>query len=120
MAEYFSKFVNSYVYPPSSLVTLVYPLVFCRHPLLLHIISGIVRKTRTAETYAMVRKKLVESTGDDPHVSVALELFLQDMIEENNRRIIGRCRSCNRGYTALDQSVDGKCQSCANRDRRRS
>ena len=91
-----------------------------RHAPLLHIIYGIVRKTRNAGTDAMVRKKLVESSGGDPHVSAALELFLQNMIEENNRRIISYCTSCYRGYTALDQSKDGKCQSCVIQNRKRS
>jgi len=100
-------------------VALVHFIVFCRHAPLLHIIDGIVRKTRNAETDAMVRKKLVESTGGDPHVSAALELFLQNMIEENNKRIIGYCTSCYRGYTALDQSKDGKCQNCVIQNRKR-
>ncbi|KAF9649446.1 hypothetical protein BDM02DRAFT_3113878 [Thelephora ganbajun] len=101
MTEYFSKFVNS-------------------HTLLLHTINCIVRNTRNAETDAMVRKKLVESTGDDPHVSTALELFLQNVIEDNNRRIVGHCKNCYHGYTALEQLKDGKCQTCANQSRKRS
>jgi len=68
---------------------------------------------RSAETDAAVRKKLVESKGDDPHVSVALELFLRTAIEENDRRIIGRCSWCRLGYTALDQpNLYGKCEIC--------
>jgi len=116
MVEYFSKFVNSCVCPLSSLVTLVYPLVFHRHQALLHIIHDMVRKTRTTETYSMVRKKFVESTGDDSHASPALELFLREMIE-NNRQITGQCKRCRRGYIVPHRSSDGKCHSCANRDR---
>ena len=104
--------------PLSSLVTFVHPITLCRHASLLHIIDEIVRKVRNAETDAMVRKKLVESTGDDPHVSAALELFLQNLIEVNNKRIVAHCTSCHRGYTALDQSKDGKCQSCLNQNRK--
>jgi len=79
---------------------------------LLQAINSIVKKKRNAETDAMVRKRLVESKGDEPHVSAALELFLQNMIEANNRRIIGHCTICNRGYNLIDRPKDGKCQSC--------
>lgn len=119
MTEYFSKFVSSCV-GLRHCVTLTHRGAFYSHPPLLQTIDGIVRKTRSAETDAMVRKKLVESTGDDPHVSAALELFIRNVIEENNRRIIGHCRSCYHGYTALDQSEDGRCQSCFTLGRNRS
>jgi len=76
-------------------------------------INSIVQKERNAEIDAMVRKRLVESEGDDPHVSAALELFLQNMIEANDRRIIGHCTICHRGHNPVDQPNDGKCQSCA-------
>ncbi|KAF9781707.1 hypothetical protein BJ322DRAFT_1077750 [Thelephora terrestris] len=98
MTEYFSKFANS-------------------HPSLLCAINDIVRKTRNAETDAIIRKKFVGSTGDDPHVSAALELFLQNMIDENNRRIIGRCSNCLRGYTALQQAKEGRCNICVGEPR---
>lgn len=84
-------------------------------------IDGIVWRTRNVERDAIVRKKFVESTGGDPHISPALELFLRNLIEENNKRIIGRCSSCRRGYTAIDwQSEDGRCQNCFTRGRTRS
>ena len=79
-----------------------------------------MRKKRNAETDAVVRKRLVESKGDEPHVSAALELFLQSMIEANNRRIIGHCTICNRGYNVIiDQPKDGHCQSCVAQRRKR-
>ena len=79
---------------------------------MLRIINDIVRKTRNAETDAIVRMKFVESTGDDPHVSAALELFFQNVIDDNNRRVIGRCSNCYRGYTALQHAKDGRCNIC--------
>ena len=112
MVEYFSKFVNSCVCSTPPHVTLAHPVIFYSHTPLLHAIDGIVWKTRNTETDAMVRKKLVESTGDDPHISSALELFLQNVIEENGKRIVGRCSDCFHGYTISDQLKDGKCQNC--------
>ena len=100
-------------------VILAHHIVFFSHPPLLQTVDGIVRKTRSAETDAMVRKTLVESAGDNPHVFAALELFIRNVIEENNKRVIGHCTSCYHGYTALDKSEDMKCQSCFIRGRNR-
>ena len=119
VTEYFSKFVNSCVlHSPCVLVT--HSTICSRHTLLLHTINGIVRKTRNAETDAVVRKKLVEPIADGPHIFAALELFLQSMIEENNERIIGHCSGCYRGYTVLCQPRNGRCSHCANQRRGRS
>jgi len=110
MTEHFSKFTNSCVClsrPMSSPLIPISP----EDTSLLQTINDVVQKTRKAETDAIVRKKLAESTGDDPKVSAALEFLLQNMIEENNRRIVGHCVSCYRGYTALGRGMSIRAES---------
>ena len=64
------------------------------HAPLLQAINNVVQKKRNAEIDAMVRKRLVESKGGDPHISAALELFLQNMIEAKESAIaLLRCES---------------------------
>lgn len=115
----YSKSFNSCVCL-SPLVIPVHPIVPRRQSPLLHTPNGIVRRICDAEIDAVIRKELVEPIGDDPYVSTALKFALRSMIEENNRRIIGHCTNCYRGYTVLDQLKDGKCQSCANHSGKRS